>query len=76
MKTKFEVELATWTPETNDKGKTTLEFANVPLTIGLYTGDSIGYVTMKIGDKEFIVQATELIRAAELLGTAIKYNTH
>lgn len=76
MKTKFEAELATWIPTTNEKGKVSLEYADVPLTISVYSGETPGYVSMKIGDKEFIMQATELIRAAELLSTAIKYNTY
>jgi len=76
MKTKFEAELATWTPTTNEKGKISLEYADVPLTISVYNGSTPGHVAMKIGDREFIVQAVELIRAAELLGAAIKYNTN
>ena len=76
MKTKFEAEIATWTPSTDEKGKAHLEYADIPLTISVYNGNTPGYIAMKIGDKEFIVQAAELIRAAELIGAAIKYNTN
>ena len=74
MKTKFEAELVTWTQILNDKGKQKLEFADQPLTLAALDGDSLGYISMKIGDKEFVLQAAELIRATEMLSAAIKYS--